>query len=255
MLIYPSSSGYTERFAGSGDSKLYCRYVRRGAPGVVFIAGLGDSSDTWDVVQARISQKYSRFSYDRAGTGRSQADLGPRTCIEMVEELSELLQLLEVEQPYILVGHSFDGLIARLYTSMYPQLVSGMVLIDAAAEYKELAYEEVLPDKLISQNREYYSNPMLNSERINKPHSYKQVAERTRKSDLNISIIIRGLPDEANDEWPHEEILRIDQQMQRDFLRLSTSSKCRMATGSGHYIHHDEPEIVIEEIMAMIKGG
>lgn len=42
--------------------------------------------------------------------------------------------------------------------------------------------------------------------------------------------------------------------MQADFRRLSTISKIRIAERSGHYIHHDEPEIVVEEIVSMLKG-
>jgi len=30
--------------------------------------------------------------------------------------------------PYVLVGHSYGGLIVRLYASMYPKDVSGLVL-------------------------------------------------------------------------------------------------------------------------------
>jgi pimeloyl-ACP methyl ester carboxylesterase len=41
---------------------------------------------------------------------------------------------------------------------------------------------------------------------------------------------------------------------QADFQQLSTVSKFRIAERSGHYIHHDEPEIVIEEIINMLKG-
>jgi pimeloyl-ACP methyl ester carboxylesterase len=233
---------------------LYSKYVKKGTPTIVFIAGLGDSSDTWEVVQSRLSREFSTFSYDRAGTGRSQSVSGPRSCVDLAEELAELLRTLDVPHPYILAGHSFGGLIARLYASRYPHLVSGLVLIDAAAEYKELAYEEALPDKLLAQNKENYSNPLMNRERIDKPLSYKQAAESVLKSDLDIVILIRGLPGGDNGEWPFEEIMKIDQKMQENFQRLSTSSKCRMAAGSDHYIHQDEPNIVIEEIAALIKG-
>jgi pimeloyl-ACP methyl ester carboxylesterase len=36
--------------------------------------------------------------------------------------------------PYVLVGHSYGGLIVRLYASIYPQDVSGLVLVDALSE-------------------------------------------------------------------------------------------------------------------------
>lgn len=233
--------------------RLYSR--KSGTPSVVFLAGMGDSGETWKIVQDRISQEASTLSYDRAGIGRSPAPVVvPRTCRDLVEELYDLLQEIAVETPCILVGHSFGGLVARLFASLYPQLVSGLVLVDAAPEYKELAYEKVLPDNLIAANREYYENPMRNSEKIDKIRSYQEIVDSFRQSDIPVSIITRGLPDVWDEEWPNEEILAIEQRLQADFKRLSTSSKQRIAIRSRHYIHHDEPDVVIEEILIMLRG-
>ncbi|RAT98447.1 alpha/beta fold hydrolase [Brevibacillus sp. Leaf182] len=234
--------------------RLYSR--KSGTPCVIFLAGMGDSGETWKIVQDRISQEASTLSYDRAGIGTSAvAAVVPRTCRDLAEELYDLLQEVEVEPPCVLVGHSFGGLVARLFASLYPQLVSGLVLVDAAPEYKELAYEKVLPDNLIAANREYYENPMRNSEKIDKIRSYQEIVDSYRQSDIPISIITRGLPDVWDEEWPNEEILAIEQRLQADFMRLSTStsSKQRIAGRSGHYIHHDEPEMVIEEILFMLR--
>ncbi|MCE0451495.1 alpha/beta fold hydrolase [Brevibacillus sp. AF8] len=231
--------------------RLYSR--KCGTPSVIFLAGMGDSGETWKIVQDRISQEASTLSYDRAGIGRSPApEVVSRTCRDLVEELYDLLQEIKVETPCILVGHSFGGLVARLFASLYPQLVSGLVLVDAAPEYKELAYEKVLPDNLIAANRDYYENPMRNSEKIDKIRSYQEIVDYFRQSDIPVTIITRGLPDVWDEEWPNEEILAIDQRLQANFT--TTSSKQRIATRSGHYIHHDEPEMVIEEILIMVRG-
>ncbi|MGG1440958.1 alpha/beta hydrolase [Brevibacillus laterosporus] len=234
--------------------RLYCKYSRHVTPSVILIAGLGDSCDTWNEVQERIAQETSTFSYDRAGLGRSQEAPVPRTCLDLVEELAGLLLTLDVKPPYLVVGHSFGGLVARLYASLYPHTIFGMILVDAAPEYKELVYEKVLSGKLAAKNREYYENPMRNSEKIDKIKSYQQIVDHTGQGNYPLSIIIRGLPDEGSADWPSQEILEIEQRLQADFKRLSTASKVRVATYSGHYIHHDEPEIVIEEILMMVRG-
>ncbi|PEK09972.1 alpha/beta hydrolase [Bacillus toyonensis] len=223
------------------NRRLLNKYSRNSIPSVIFIAGLGDSYETWKKVQDPISQKTSTFSYNRSGIGRSQVASVPTTCYDLVEE------------PYILVGHSFGGLVARLYASLYPLNICGMVLVDAAPEYKELAYEKVLPENLLARNREYYENPMLNSEKIDKIQSYKQIVDHSNQSNLPLAIITRGLPDNVEEGWPSQEILKIEQKLQAEFQWLSTSSKYRIASRSGHYIHHDEPEVVIEEIMLMLK--
>ncbi|WP_418789172.1 alpha/beta fold hydrolase [Paenibacillus agilis] len=233
---------------------MYSKSSQKGSPSVVFIAGMGDSCETWKDIQDRIALETSTFSYDRAGIGRSKSAAGSRTCRDLADELSQLLLSVNVEPPYILVGHSFGGLVARLYASLHPQLIAGIVLVDAAPEYKELAYEKALPKKLIARNREYYENPLLNGEKIDKVQSYKQVVEHSCLNDIPLSIITRGLPDIGEGEWPNQAILEIEQMLQHEFTRLSTSSRSRIAANSRHYIHHDEPEIVIEEILILLKG-
>ena len=58
-----------------------------------------------------------------------------RTCpnlLPIVQELSPhaLLARARVDGPYVLVGHSYGGRIARVYAKAYPREVLGMVLID-----------------------------------------------------------------------------------------------------------------------------
>ncbi|MCP1135851.1 alpha/beta hydrolase [Paenibacillus polysaccharolyticus] len=257
MGINTNGSGFFNRYDEAyyiyGDCKLYCKYSRNGTPSVVFIAGLGDSCETWNLIQDQISEVASTFSYDRAGVGKSEGTSVPRTCKDLVNEMLELLLVHNMKSPFILVGHSFGGLIARLCGSLYPNLVSGIVLVDGVPEYKELAYEKVLTGTLRVSNREYYENPLLNHELIDKVASYEQITQHSQLYDIPLSIITRGLPDRMEDTWPAQAILEIEQKLQFDFQKLSTSSRHRIACCSGHNIHHDEPEIVIEEIMGILK--
>ena len=66
--------------------------------------------------------------------GWSDASLLSRTSEHIVQELHELLKNSGVPAPYILVGHSFGGINVRLYASMYPDEVAGMVLVDSSHE-------------------------------------------------------------------------------------------------------------------------
>lgn len=233
--------------------KMFSKNYMNGSPTVLFEAGMGDSSETWNYIQNKISLLTSTFSYDRAGIGKSDSALMPRTCLELVQDLSILLTKVPVKTPFILVGHSFGGLVSRLFASIYPNLIAGMILVDAAPEYKEIAYEKVLPSQFITSNREYFNNPMLNAEKIDKVQSYKQIDNYKCMFDFPLTVIIRGLQDNYYKDWPNQEILEVEQRLQKDFKNLSTRSKIIIAKHSRHYIQKDEPELIVESIVEMIN--
>lgn len=235
------------------DYKMFSKNFINGSPTVLFESGMGDSSETWNDIQNKISLLTSTFSYDRAGIGKSDSTLIPRTCLDIVQDLSKLLTKVPVKPPFILVGHSFGGLVSRLFASIYPNLIAGMILVDAAPEFKEIAYEKVLPSKLIDSNREYYNNPMLNVEKIDKVQSYNQIDANKCMFDFPLTIIIHGLQDNYDKDWPNQEILEVEQKLQVDFKNLSTKSKIIIAKNSGHYIQDDEPELIIKAIIEMVN--
>jgi pimeloyl-ACP methyl ester carboxylesterase len=48
-----------------------------------------------------------------------------------VFELHTLLRKAKVRGPYVLVGHSYGGLLVRLFAGQYPREVAGLVLVDS----------------------------------------------------------------------------------------------------------------------------
>jgi len=111
---------------------IFCQ--GNGSPTVIADAGNGDFSITWGLVQPEVAQHTRICVYDRAGYGWSEASPEHRTTQQMTAELHTLLQNAEIEGPYILVGHSLGGFNMRMYASLYPEEVVGMVLVDAAHE-------------------------------------------------------------------------------------------------------------------------
>src|SRR6185437_8577644 len=57
--------------------------------------------------------------------------------------LHALLHALGVSPPYILVARSYGSIIARLYTSLYPTEVAGMVLVDGTHEQQVARWGQV----------------------------------------------------------------------------------------------------------------
>ncbi len=92
---------------------------------VILEAGIAGTSLGWTLLHDRLSSEARVISYDRAGLGWSDAVRTPRTLSNAVNELRELLKVTGISPPYILVGHSYGGLIVHHYASLHPDEVSG----------------------------------------------------------------------------------------------------------------------------------
>jgi pimeloyl-ACP methyl ester carboxylesterase len=115
-----------------GTHRLHVRCSGEGTPAVVFDAALGASSLSWSLVQPAIARMTRACAYDRAGFGWSDAGPLPRTAGRIADELYNLLRREAVPGPYVLVGHSFGGLVMRLFASRHASETAGLVLIEPA---------------------------------------------------------------------------------------------------------------------------
>src|SRR6185369_2447800 len=108
--------------------------ARASQPTVILESGIGDFSVEWALVQPSVARFARVCSYDRAGDGWSDLGPQPRTLRQIVYELHTMLDKSGVKPPLLLVGHSFGGLVVRLYAATYPTDVAGMVLVEGGAD-------------------------------------------------------------------------------------------------------------------------
>jgi len=120
------------RLIDVGTHRLHIHCAGSGSPAVVFDAALGGSSLSWGLVQPAVGRLTRACAYDRAGFSWSEAGPLPRTAGRIADELLALLRSAAVDPPYVLVGHSFGGLVARVFAQRHPHLTAGLVLLDPA---------------------------------------------------------------------------------------------------------------------------
>ena len=114
----------------AGGHRLHYRCAGTGTPAVVLEAGIAASSLTWSRVQPIIARSTRVCSYDRAGLAWSEPASSPRAMPALVSELRHLLDSAHVPPPYVLVGHSFGGLVIRAFARAHPKDVAGLVFVD-----------------------------------------------------------------------------------------------------------------------------
>jgi pimeloyl-ACP methyl ester carboxylesterase len=147
-----------------GGYRLHIDCIGKGSPTVILENGLGDNFADWALVQPDVAKFTKVCSYDRAYDGFSDAGPIPVTMHQEVFELHKLLAAGGIRPPYILVGHSYGGLLARLYITTYPSEVKGMVFVDSTHEDIRLGdkmFREMAKGKLVPPPQTMKTSPPL----------------------------------------------------------------------------------------------
>ncbi len=117
-----------------GSRGVEARVRGEGRPVVVFELGASGGNLSYWKVQNAVSQVTKTLVYERAGLGRSDLAGGLGDAETYARQLHELLASLGLPPPYVLVGHSYGGMLIRVFAHRYPNEVAGLVFLDTATE-------------------------------------------------------------------------------------------------------------------------
>lgn len=122
------------RLVDIGGRRLNLFCSGSGSPTVVFEAPSGTAAWAWWAVQPGAAARTRACVYDRAGFGFSDPSPRPADARSAVDDLHALLKAAGIAAPYVLVGNSFGGAVAQLFTWAHPTEVSGLVLVEPMHE-------------------------------------------------------------------------------------------------------------------------
>lgn len=119
-------------FTTSDSVRLYVRVAGRGRPCLVVHGGPGAGSYGLEHLGGQALEQHLQLIYlDQRGSGRSASS--PRRAYGLarqVQDLEELRQRLGLTR-WLLLAHSFGGVIATAYAQRYPARVEGLILVNA----------------------------------------------------------------------------------------------------------------------------
>jgi pimeloyl-ACP methyl ester carboxylesterase len=121
------------RLVDVGGYRLHLHCTGSGAPTVVLVNGLGETSPQWARVLPAVSTTTRVCVYDRAGQGWSDDSPNPHDAATAATDLHRLLAAGGETGPFVLAGHSSGGVYSLTFTHLYPSQVEGVVLLDSAS--------------------------------------------------------------------------------------------------------------------------
>lgn len=210
---------------------------------VVFENGLGPPLEMWGKVQPHVSRFARTVTYDRAGVGLEDAP-PPRDGRHIAAELRHALRVAGVPPPYVLVGASFGGLYVRIFAGMYPEDVSGIVLVDPTHAAKGFE-RSILPEiNVLAETVE-----QARASRI-PPRVPLVLIDAISSRDVPFATsAIRQLRAQQRPEIDAES------RAYKQWLDSIPGARLVITDQSGHNVPIEQPELVVEAIRQVVQSA
>lgn len=278
-------------FAGlvdiGGGRGMYLECSGSGSPTVVLIAGKGNGAADWSEVldpadpvhdadydalawgkgelrpsASAVFPWVSRFTrvcaYDRPGTrldgpDRSTPVAQPHSAGQAADDLHRLLAAAGERAPYVLVPHSYGGLVATLFARTWPDEVAGLVMVDAATP---LIREVASPEHIAKWDALNRSSVPEAPEAIMLLDAFARIDATAPLRKLPAVVLASDKPWQPPSSPPEAEpaggVSFADWQASEALLAASLDARLVTDTNSGHNIYAYAPQLVVDAIREVV---
>jgi pimeloyl-ACP methyl ester carboxylesterase len=250
----------TEKHIDVGGRKLHCCVYGTGTPAVILISGFRAHQDNWNPVITDIAALTTVVTYDRAGYGESELGNIPTDGKQTAKELKILLQKLGISDKVILVGHSYGGRIARIFASMFPDDMAGLILEDTSYDDMRIHMRRILTgeeleffNRMESMIPKETSGP--GSEQKAMDTTWKQCQQIESFPHIPFTVLTAGILPvyRGFSEETANRLREIRLEGQKKMAELIPGGKHQIVEGVGHGMHMEKPEVLIKPIVEMVN--
>ncbi|AOZ94830.1 alpha/beta fold hydrolase [Paenibacillus crassostreae] len=272
------------------DHKMHLYSGGQGATTIVFASGWGTVNPYADFysLYERLEPHAKVAVYDRFGYGFSDTTGRKRDIDTITDEIHELLHVSGQKPPYIFVGHSLGSLETIRYAQRFPDEVKAILLVDGGSpEYYEssvvltffplisrvlrttgamraLYHVDGFAEWMNDGNNEDLQLPEELQELIRKGTLLKignrDMTDEMRRSKKNAGVVLNG---QKPLDIPITVLtadyfgkLSEDKRWMDSEAKLpnwSVSGKQIIVPDSSHYIHNYQPDLIVQELIELVK--
>ncbi|GAA1761420.1 alpha/beta fold hydrolase [Agromyces humatus] len=271
-----------------GDGRgIYAKCAGQGHPTVILIAGKGNGARDWQDVLApddpahdapldglpwglgtlepsddAVFPSVARFTrvctYDRPDVRIDGDDVTtpraqPHTVDLDVDDLHALMTSLEEPGPYVVVSHSYGGLIAALYARQYPDDVGGLVMVDTVTP---LMADVTSADRLGNWDASNATTSPQVREGVKLIDAFEQINAASPLPELPAVVLSADKPwrtDLLPAEIARVETVTFDDWLASlELLAAELGAENITQTMSGHDIYLYNPALVTDEIRGIV---
>lgn len=245
----PQPAAVHERWVEVDGARIRARCTS-GPVEALLLHDRGSGADAWLPVLRRLEGRVGACAYDRRGHGDSDAAPPARGWFELLDELVDVHDALTGSRP-VLVGHGVGGLYARLYAADRPDRTRALVLIEPETEGALEDMRRGMPDQEWRARAE--ARGRYNDDGVRLAGLLRRASSR-RLPDIPVTVVT-ATRRPTGEGWVPRWINEASRRHQGALAERVRLGRHVPATGSGHDVPREAPDLVVEELLRVVRLG
>ncbi len=159
ILWMNSMFAQVEQNIVSSDHTIHLKIFGEGTPILIINGGPGMNSKGFIPLAKTLGKTNQAIIYDQRGTGQSKMLEINATTITldlMIDDIETIRKHLNIQQ-WVVLGHSFGGMLASYYAAKHPERIKGLVLSASGGINMDLFSRINITSRLTPQERDSLS--------------------------------------------------------------------------------------------------